>query len=85
MPAEIDDALADQIREIGPVAHIVAPGSDPYFYVDAWQNAFPEATTWICPGVERKRPGLEFDWFLSNHSPQAWARPLAFRGPVPAP
>jgi hypothetical protein len=72
-PSPIDDALVERIGDIGPVAHLIAPGSYHYFYVAAWQAAFPEATVWICPGVERKQPDLEFDWILSDHAPDAWA------------
>ena len=72
-PSPIDEVLVDRIREIGPVAHLIAPGSYHYFYVTAWQEAFPEAIIWICPGVERKQPDLEFDWFLSDSAPDAWA------------
>jgi len=71
-PSSIDGALVAQVQDIGPVAHIVAPGSYHYFHVASWQNAYPEATTWICPGVERKCPDLEFDWFLSDHAPDTW-------------
>ncbi len=72
-PCPVDDALTTQLREIGPLSHIIAPGSYHYFHVSAWQDAFPDATTWICPGVERKSPDLEFDWLLSDHSPETWA------------
>jgi hypothetical protein len=75
-PSPIDEVLVERIRNIGPVAHLIAPGSYHYFYVAAWQEAFPEAMVWICPGVERKQPDLEFDWFLSDHAPNAWAEEL---------
>ena len=75
-PSPINEVLVDRIREIGPVAHLIAPGSYHYFYVAAWQEAFPEAMVWICPGVERKQPDLEFDGFLSDHAPNAWAEEL---------
>jgi hypothetical protein len=75
-PSPIDEELVEQIRDIGPVAHLIAPGSYHYFYIAAWQEAFPEAMVWICPGVERKQPDLEFDWFLSDHAPNAWAEEL---------
>jgi hypothetical protein len=71
-PGPIDAATADEISALGRLAHIVAPGSYHYFYVADWQRAFPDATTWICPGVERKRPELEFDWILSDHAPEVW-------------
>jgi len=72
-PSPIDEGLLDRIHDIGPVAHLIAPGSYHYFHVAAWQDAFPEAMVWICPGVERKQPDLEFDWFLSDSAPDAWA------------
>ena len=72
-PSPVDDGLLGRIHDIGPVAHLIAPGSYHYFHVAAWQEAFPEAMVWICPGVERKQPELEFDWFLSDSAPDAWA------------
>jgi hypothetical protein len=72
-PSPVDDGLLGRIHDIGPVAHLIAPGSYHYFHVAAWQEAFPEAIVWICPGVERKQPDLEFDWFLSDSAPDAWA------------
>ena len=72
-PSPLDEDVRGRICEIGPVAHLIAPGSYHYFYVAAWQEAFPEATVWICPGVERKQPDLEFDGFLSDNAPDAWA------------
>ena len=75
-PFPLNATLVEELQEIGPLAHIVAPGSFHYFYVREWQEAFPDAITWICPGIERKRPELEFDWFLSDHAPDAWAGQL---------
>lgn len=75
-PSPIDEGLVEEIRSVGRVAHLVAPGSYHYFHVAAWHEAFPEATVWICPGVERKQPDLEFDWFLSDHAPDAWAEEI---------
>ena len=75
-PSPVDDGLLGRIHSIGPVAHLIAPGSYHYFHVAAWQEAFPEAMVWICPGVERKQPDLEFDWFLSDSAPDAWAQEI---------
>ena len=76
-PCPIRDGLLEALSPIGPLRHIVAPGTYHYFNVAAWQKAFPEATTWVCPGVERKRPELDFDWFLSDHAPETWASEIA--------
>jgi hypothetical protein len=72
-PCPIDASLRAQVEAIGPLEHIVAPGDYHYFHVPAWQSAFPEAKTWICPGVERKLPRLRFDGLLGDRSPPDWA------------
>ena len=71
-PCGIDSATKAEISAIGDVACIVAPGSY-HFYVPSAQAAFPGAETYICPGVERKRPDLDFDWILGDRPPEAWS------------
>lgn len=65
-PCNIDPELMQSIALLGDVRHIVAPGSYHYLHVVSAQNAFPEATTYICPGIERKLPDLGFDWILGD-------------------
>ncbi|MEJ2087568.1 MAG: hypothetical protein P8Y69_03650 [Gammaproteobacteria bacterium] len=71
-PCEIDPATKDAISAVGDVACIVAPGSYHYLLVPSAQAAFPNADTYICPGIERKRPDLDFDWFLGDRPPELW-------------
>ena len=68
-PSPIDDGVLRDVESIGELKHIIAPGSFHYFYVVDWQKSFPDAVTWICPGVERKRADLHFDWLLGDRSP----------------
>jgi hypothetical protein len=75
-PCEITPELASWLRELGEVRYIVAPGSYHYLHVPSAQRAFPNAETWICPGIERKRSDIEFDWILGDRPPQEWAREL---------
>lgn len=72
-PCEIDDEMKRSIEGLGTVAHIVAPGSYHYFHVGSAQKAFPDAQTYICPGIERKRPDIDFDWILGDRSPDGWS------------
>ena len=72
-PCEIDAETKEAILALGDVAYIVAPGTYHHLYVSSAQSAFPDAETYICPGVERKRPELDFDWFLSDQPPEAWS------------
>jgi hypothetical protein len=75
-PCEIDDAVASQILGLGSPAFLIAPGSYHYLHLQSAQIAFPDAEVWICPGVERKDPDLEFDWILSDRPPSAWENTL---------
>jgi hypothetical protein len=75
-PCELNEATAAQIAGLGEVAHIIAPGTYHYFHVASCQRAFPSAQTHICPGIERKRPDLSFDWVLGNRPHPDWAAEL---------
>ena len=72
-PCEIDDSTREAILALGNVSFIVAPGTYHHLYVSSAQEAFPDAETYICPGIERKRPDLDFDWFLADRPPEDWA------------
>lgn len=72
-PCEITAARAQEIAALGPVAHIVAPGNFHHLFVASAQAAFPSAKTWICPGVEKRQPGLTYDAVLGDAAPPDWA------------
>lgn len=71
-PCEIDEITKSLIERIGKVEFIVAPGSYHYLYIESAQKAFPDAETFICPGIERKKPEIEFDWLLSDRPDERW-------------
>ena len=71
-PCDITAAMAEKISALGPVAHIVAPGNYHALYAATAQAAFPRAKTWICPGIERRRPGLKYDGVLGDAAPADW-------------
>ncbi len=68
-PGPLEDGVREEILALGRVAVIVAPGNFHHLHVAAWQRAFPNAETWICPGVERKQPALRFDGVLGEQLP----------------
>lgn len=76
-PCPIDGALAAAIGELGPVAAIIAPGNLHWLHVRSCQRAFPQALTFVCPGVEKRAPGLSFDFVLGDESPPLWASELS--------
>lgn len=71
-PCNITTAIAEELSALGPVAHIVAPGNFHHLYAATAQAAFPEAKTWICPGVEKRDPGLKYDDRLGDVAPADW-------------
>lgn len=71
-PGEIDENTKIAIENLGKVEFIVAPGSYHYLYIESAQQAFPEAETLICPGIERKNPEIEFDWLLGDRPDERW-------------
>lgn len=75
-PGKIDERLKDEIEALGPVAFIIAPGSYHHLHVGSCQRAFPGAATHICPGVEKKQPGLAFDRQLGDAADPGWATDL---------
>ena len=71
-PCEIDEQLAEEIEGLGPVAFIIAPGTYHYQHIASAQEAFPDAETFICPGIEHKCPDIKFDWILSDKADPRW-------------
>lgn len=71
-PCHISPALAKEISALGPVSAICVPGNFHHLHVASAQAAFPDARTWICPGIENKRPDLRFDGILGDEVPPDW-------------
>ncbi|NEX22160.1 DUF4336 domain-containing protein [Thiorhodococcus mannitoliphagus] len=72
-PCRIDAATQREIDQIGEVRYIIAPGSYHHLFVSEFQSHYPSAETFLCPGLERKRPDIRFDWILGNRPDPRWA------------
>ena len=71
-PCHITASVVEEISALGPVAHIVVPGNFHHLHATSAQAAFPDAKTWICPGIESKRPDLKYDDILGDLAPADW-------------
>lgn len=71
-PCHMDAALKQELDGLGTVRYIVAPGSYHHLFVPAFQAYYPAAETFVCPGLERKRPDIAFDWILGNRPDSRW-------------
>ena len=72
-PCKLEPGFKSQIDGIGEVGYIVAPGNFHHLHVADIQSQYPEAETFLCPGLERKRADLKFDWILGNRPDPRWA------------
>ena len=70
-PGPLDAGAGEWIRSLGRVAVILVPGNFHHLHAAECQRAFPDAATWICPGVERRDPALRFDGVLGQALPKA--------------
>jgi len=75
-PCRIDAQLKADIDRIGPVAYIVAPGTYHHLYVSDFGRHYPDAEIFLCPGLEKKRVDLAFDWILGNRPDHRWQQEL---------
>lgn len=71
-PYKIDELTKQEIDAIGEVKYIVAPGYFHHLFVTDFQQQYPDAETFLCPGLERKRPDIKFEWILGNRPDQRW-------------
>ena len=76
-PCAFDDSLTAEVAALGRVAAIIAPGNLHWLHVRSCQQAFPDAVTYICPGVEKRAKGLTFDFVLGDEAPPLWADELS--------
>ena len=71
-PCEIDDYIKNKIDALGEVKYIVAPGSYHHLFVTNFQQKYPNAETFLCPGLEKKRQDIKFEWILGNKPDHRW-------------
>jgi len=65
----IDDALAEELRALGPVEHIVAPNLLHHVHLTPVVARYPNATVWGVEGLAEKRADVRFDKTLGKTSP----------------
>lgn len=76
-PCAFDAPLTKEVAALGRVAAIIAPGNFHWLHVRSCQQAFPDAATYVCPGIEKRARSLTFDFVLGDVAPPLWADELA--------
>jgi hypothetical protein len=76
-PCAFDESLTAEVAALGRVAAIIAPGNFHWLNVRSCQRAFPDALTYVCPGVDKRARGLAFDFVLGDEAPPLWAAEMS--------
>jgi hypothetical protein len=80
-PTRFSPGLAAALTALGPIRHLVSPGTAHWTHLQAWQAAFPEARLWAPHGVvERARDqgaALRAHGVLGPEAPADWAGQIA--------
>jgi len=71
-PVSLEPQLRRELDSLGAVRYAVAPNRFHHLYAGEVAKAYPEARLWLAPGVERKRPDLEFVGVLGDEAPEEW-------------
>lgn len=75
-PIAMTNDLARSVSELGPVRHLIAPNWIHYAWVSVWKEHFPEAGTFVSPGVIGRAAGkglrLHFNEELGNEPVSMW-------------
>jgi hypothetical protein len=82
-PVKLDAETQAALDAIGPVRAVVAPSRVHHFYVGEYGAAYPQATLYAAPGLEKKRADVHFGAVLDDEPPPAWAGQIdqhVFRG-----
>lgn len=65
-PIQPDNAIIQQLSEIGEVSHIIAPNLYHYLFASNFKAFYPKAKLWAAPGLEIKRPDLPIDQVIQD-------------------
>jgi hypothetical protein len=71
-PIAATDELVREVTALGPVAYIVAPNKLHHLFINDWQQACPEASTYVAPGLETKRVDLAITGVLADAPEPGW-------------
>lgn len=71
-PGPLSKAHLSELEELGQVTALVAPNKMHHLYLQDAQSKFPEAKTYLAPGLAEKRPDLTFDETLPSQELGEW-------------
>ncbi|MGI4747188.1 MAG: DUF4336 domain-containing protein [Janthinobacterium lividum] len=75
-PTQFSFGIKAELEKLGRIRHLMAPNVAHWTFLEAWQRACPDVTTWSAPGLRKRsqvrKSGVRLDHDLSNFPPTAW-------------
>ncbi len=75
-PTRYSLGLKAALEKLGPIRHLVAPNLAHWVFLQSWQTACPDATTWAAPGLRERsqvrKSHVRLDHELSDAPPAEW-------------
>ncbi len=72
-PVAATEELVREVKALGRVAYLVAPNRFHHLSVGEWLQACPEASVYVAPGLDEKRPDLKIAGVLTDEPEPGWA------------
>ena len=78
-PTALSAELKSQVDGLGPVSDVVGPNNGHHLWLQDWVDAYPDATTYVTPGIPKKQPKLSGFQALNEQTAATWADDLDSR------
>ena len=71
-PIRLNEALKQQIDQLGTVRYLIAPNQLHHLFLPQWQQQYPDAQLFGTQGVQNKRPDIRFDGIFTPGFSAPW-------------
>ncbi|MCZ6709234.1 MAG: DUF4336 domain-containing protein [Gammaproteobacteria bacterium] len=75
-PTAMSAELKDSVDALGPVAAVLGPSNGHNLWLGEWDSAYPDATTYVSPGIPKKLPTLTDYRIIDAESQARWSDDL---------
>ena len=79
-PIQPNQALLDNLNQLGELAYLIGPNKLHYAYLQAWKDLYPSAQVWLAPGIDQRartqKIPLPQGQELTDQAPSAWSAEL---------
>jgi hypothetical protein len=75
-PIQLNAEVRRHLETLGQVQYVIAPNCMHHLFIKEYFAYYPHSSFWAAPGLEAKRPDLEFQDTLSAFAPPEWSKVL---------